>query len=68
MNKLSIGSNFPKIFLETTEGKSLIIPQDIKSRDCILLLSEGHGDLNALFSWKGIETIEYFLNGSGQPT
>ena len=67
MNKLSIGSNFPKIFLETTKGKSLIIPQDINQGIVSYCLSEGHGDLNALFSWKGIESIEYFLNGSGQP-
>ena len=41
MNKLSIGSDFPKISLETTEGKSLIIPQDIKTRYCILLFIRG---------------------------
>ena len=67
MNKLSIGSDFPKISLETTEGKSLIIPQDIKQDILFYCLLEGHGDLNALFSWKGIESIEYFLIGSEQP-
>ncbi len=41
MNNLSIGSDFPKISLETTEGKSLIIPQDIKTSYCILLFIRG---------------------------
>ena len=54
MNKLSIGSNFPKIFIETTKGKSLIIPQDINQGIVSYCLSEVHGDLNAPFSWKGI--------------
>ena len=68
MKKLRIGSDFPKISLETTEGKSIIISQYIL-KQCIVFycLLEGHGDLNALFSWKGIESIEYFLIDSGQP-
>ena len=41
MSRLSIGSNFPDISLETTKGNIIKIPQDIKTKYCIVLFIRG---------------------------
>ena len=61
MSRLSIGSNFPDISLDTTKGNIIKIPQDIKLNTALYSLLEVHGDQNALFSWKGTENIKICL-------
>jgi len=41
MDRLSIGSDFPKISLTDTEGRNINIPDKINTRYCILLFIRG---------------------------
>ncbi len=41
MSRLSIGSIFPDISLDTTKGNIIKIPQDIKTKYCIVLFIRG---------------------------
>ena len=48
--RLEIGSDFPKISLTDIENQTITIPDDIKTKYCILLFSGGPGDPNVPFS------------------
>ena len=41
VQKLGIGSDFPKIILKDIDNNSITIPDDIKSKCCILLFIRG---------------------------
>ena len=41
VEKLGIGSDFPKIKLNDIDNNSITIPDDIKSKYCILLFIRG---------------------------
>ena len=41
IEKIGIGSDFPKIILKDIDNNSIIIPDDIKSKYCILLFIRG---------------------------
>ena len=41
MNMLKIGSEFPKISLTDIENKTIIIPDEINTKYCILLFFRG---------------------------